>query len=250
MPISTRRRSRLERIPAGQCAGAVALAAAAQRRKSGWRAAVDFAAAAQPGAVAGPRRRAAAALPASCAAVWDVHRHRIAPEVARQLRDLVADGRLEIVAGRIGDVRAGRGRAGGRHRGAAVALGPTTRAVRLRDQLHRAAGSDRAHARSAAAQAARRWAWCAPTSSASGSRSTTRSRAGGAERLWALGPLTKGALLGNRRGPRHKGSGGRRRRRHRRGIADDDRLNPRMATWSNRRPRSMSRTKSPMRCGR
>ncbi|MEO6255858.1 MAG: FAD/NAD(P)-binding protein, partial [Sphingomicrobium sp.] len=33
---------------------------------------------------------------------WDVHRHRIAPEVAQQLRDLVANQKLEIVAGRIG----------------------------------------------------------------------------------------------------------------------------------------------------
>ncbi|WP_310467947.1 FAD/NAD(P)-binding protein [Sphingomonas sp.] len=40
---------------------------------------------------------------------WDVHRHRIAPEVSAMLRELVAAGRLEIVAGRIGDVRSGDG---------------------------------------------------------------------------------------------------------------------------------------------
>ncbi|MEO7365657.1 MAG: FAD/NAD(P)-binding protein, partial [Sphingomicrobium sp.] len=33
---------------------------------------------------------------------WDVHRHRIAPEVARQVHDRVAQGLLQIVAGRIG----------------------------------------------------------------------------------------------------------------------------------------------------
>lgn len=32
---------------------------------------------------------------------WDVHRHRIAPEVAATVAQMVADGRLEIVAGRI-----------------------------------------------------------------------------------------------------------------------------------------------------
>ena len=36
---------------------------------------------------------------------WDVHRHRIAPEVARKLHDMIAEGRLEIVAGRIVSAR-------------------------------------------------------------------------------------------------------------------------------------------------
>ncbi len=36
---------------------------------------------------------------------WDVHRHRIAPEVAAQIGSLVGQGRLEIVAGRIGEMR-------------------------------------------------------------------------------------------------------------------------------------------------
>ena len=35
---------------------------------------------------------------------WDVHRHRIAPEVAQQLHGLVQQGRLEVVAGRIQSV--------------------------------------------------------------------------------------------------------------------------------------------------
>ena len=36
---------------------------------------------------------------------WDVHRHRIAPEVAERLRGLIAEGRLQVMAGRIGEVR-------------------------------------------------------------------------------------------------------------------------------------------------
>ena len=36
---------------------------------------------------------------------WDVHRHRIAPQVAEQLRAMIAEGLLEVVAGRIGSVR-------------------------------------------------------------------------------------------------------------------------------------------------
>ena len=35
---------------------------------------------------------------------WDVHRHRIAPEVSGRIRRLVQLGQLEIVAGRIGDM--------------------------------------------------------------------------------------------------------------------------------------------------
>jgi uncharacterized NAD(P)/FAD-binding protein YdhS len=36
---------------------------------------------------------------------WDVHRHRIAPEVAGRIARLVGEGRLEIVAGRISAMR-------------------------------------------------------------------------------------------------------------------------------------------------
>ena len=36
---------------------------------------------------------------------WDVHRHRIAPQVAEQLRAMIGEGRLEVIAGRIGSVR-------------------------------------------------------------------------------------------------------------------------------------------------
>ena len=36
---------------------------------------------------------------------WDVHRHRIAPQVAERLVGMIGEGRLEIVAGRIGEVK-------------------------------------------------------------------------------------------------------------------------------------------------
>jgi uncharacterized NAD(P)/FAD-binding protein YdhS len=36
---------------------------------------------------------------------WDIHRHRMAPEVAARIGAMIADGRLEIVAGKIVEVR-------------------------------------------------------------------------------------------------------------------------------------------------
>ena len=32
---------------------------------------------------------------------WDIHRHRIAPEIARRVSDLMAENRLEVIAGRV-----------------------------------------------------------------------------------------------------------------------------------------------------
>ena len=128
---------------------------------------------------------------------WDVHRHRIAPQVAWQIADRIAAGQLEVVAGRIGTMRAAEDgieveimRRGGppltpsdegeRKQKFAFALnctGPLGTIARTEDQLLRGLlerGSVRADKHGI------------------GLAVDERSRALGAERLWALGPLTKG----------------------------------------------------------
>lgn len=119
---------------------------------------------------------------------WDVHRHRIAPQVAEQLRDLIACGRLAIAAGRIRSLEADgeeviatvarRGRQEPRvQRFAAVfnCTGPLGDLARTEDLLLRqlfAAGQVRID------------------HLGMGLEVDEDSRAG--ERIWALGPLTKG----------------------------------------------------------
>jgi uncharacterized NAD(P)/FAD-binding protein YdhS len=119
---------------------------------------------------------------------WDVHRHRIAPEVAATIARLVAEGGLQIVAGRIVSAK---GTADGidvelRRRGAAAperrtfayainCTGPLHAMERTRDPLLRSlldAGATRIDRLGI------------------GLDVDGQSRAG--ERLWALGPLTKG----------------------------------------------------------
>jgi uncharacterized NAD(P)/FAD-binding protein YdhS len=121
---------------------------------------------------------------------WDVHRHRIAPDVAGTIARLIAQGRLEIMAGRI---ISGRETEGGlevefRRRGASLpqtmsfayafnCTGPLHSIARTRDPLLRSlfdAGQVR------------------PDHLGMGLEVDERSRAEGGERLWALGPLTKG----------------------------------------------------------
>jgi uncharacterized NAD(P)/FAD-binding protein YdhS len=119
---------------------------------------------------------------------WDVHRHRIAPEVAATIQRLVAEGRLEIAAGRIiaasegnGEIEVQlrrRGRAASERRQFAYAFnctGPLHSIGRTRDPLLRSLlDSDAAR----------------PDHLGIGLEVHGSSRAG--ERLWALGPLTKG----------------------------------------------------------
>jgi uncharacterized NAD(P)/FAD-binding protein YdhS len=119
---------------------------------------------------------------------WDVHRHRIAPEVAATIARLVAEGRLQVMAGRI--VSASRRDdgldVGILRRGASAATptrfayafnctGPLHAIDRTKDPLLRSlldAGAIR------------------PDQLGIGVTVDENSRVG--ERLWALGPLTKG----------------------------------------------------------
>jgi uncharacterized NAD(P)/FAD-binding protein YdhS len=121
---------------------------------------------------------------------WDVHRHRIAPEVAATLARMVGEARLEIVAGRIvsaEDVddtievsyrrRGRRSLQSARFAYVFNCTGPLQSMARTKDPLLRSlldAGEVR------------------PDQLGIGLAVDDRSRPDGSERLWALGPLTKG----------------------------------------------------------
>lgn len=156
---------------------------------TGWRAAVDAlrphsAALWQSFDVAEQRRFLRHARP-----WWDVHRHRIAPEVAATIARMIGDGRLEIVAGRVLSVTEEDGglTVGYRRRGVSTAqearfaygfncTGPLHAIARTRDPLLRSLLD------SGAVQ---------PDHLGIGLAVDRRSRAAGDAPLWALGPLTK-----------------------------------------------------------
>lgn len=119
---------------------------------------------------------------------WDVHRHRIAPEVAATVARMVGEGRLEIVAGKIVSATEAddglevqfrrRGSSTvreGRFAYAFNCTGPLHSMERSRDPLLRSL-LDSGEVR--------------PDALGIGLEVDSNSRAG--ERLWALGPLTKG----------------------------------------------------------
>ena len=121
---------------------------------------------------------------------WDVHRHRIAPDVARTVARLVGEGRLEVVAGRIVSARDSDGgleieyrrRGSGTSRSERFACafnctGPLHSIAQTRDPLLRSL-LDGGHARA--------------DQLGIGVKVDDRSRVEGGEHLWALGPLTKG----------------------------------------------------------
>ena len=119
---------------------------------------------------------------------WDVHRHRIAPEIAATIARLVAEGRLEIMAGRILESKASseglevelrrRGLTSSQRRFFTYAFnctGPLHSIGQTRDPLLRSL------LEGGQAQ---------PDDLGIGLQVDENSRAG--KRLWALGPLTKG----------------------------------------------------------
>jgi uncharacterized NAD(P)/FAD-binding protein YdhS len=121
---------------------------------------------------------------------WDVHRHRIAPEVARQLHEMVAEGRLEIVAGRIqsvqddGEALAVAYRRRGTSRAAEARFayminctGPLGTISRTRDRMLKGMLAD---------------GLAQPDQLGIALDVDERSRVVGSKRAWAMGPLTKG----------------------------------------------------------
>ncbi|HET8534632.1 MAG TPA: FAD/NAD(P)-binding protein [Sphingomicrobium sp.] len=122
---------------------------------------------------------------------WGIHRHRIAPEVAAKVAKLVSERRLEIVAGRIVMVEPKNGGLAVtiRRRGKAKAepprlfghifncTGPLADIRRTGEPLLRQLLDD---------------GLVRPDELSIGFAVDERSRAGPAERLWALGTLTKG----------------------------------------------------------
>ena len=121
---------------------------------------------------------------------WDTHRHRIAPEVARQLHDMIAEGRLEIVAGRIQSVQEKDGAltVSYRRRGTSCigegrfayminCTGPLGTISRTRDPMLKGMLAD---------------GLARPDELGIALVVDERSRVTGAMRAWAMGPLTKG----------------------------------------------------------
>ncbi|GAA4018141.1 FAD/NAD(P)-binding protein [Sphingomonas swuensis] len=114
---------------------------------------------------------------------WDVHRHRIAPQVAGRVQAMVAEGRLEVVAGRLQQIAEGevviRTRRGSERR-----LRPSL-VVNCTGPLGDPRRSANPLLRALLEQGA-----VEADELGLGLRTSDRDRAG--HRLWAVGPLTKG----------------------------------------------------------
>ena len=121
---------------------------------------------------------------------WDVHRHRIAPEVAGRIKHLVQEGRLHIIAGRVRAMREENGRLSVaiQRRGmedsksvnfalAVNCTGPLGSISESEDPLLNSLFEI---------------GFARPDSLDLGLEVDGRSRIAGSKRAWALGPLTKG----------------------------------------------------------
>jgi uncharacterized NAD(P)/FAD-binding protein YdhS len=121
---------------------------------------------------------------------WDVRRHRIAPEVSQRLHQLIAERRLQIVAGGLTEVREDGDtldvrispRGGDREMRLSVAFafnstGPLHAMGRTKDSMLRQMLDD---------------GLIRPDALGIGLEVDERSRVAGSERAWAMGPLTKG----------------------------------------------------------
>lgn len=100
--------------PAGSLSPVQALAwLRAEADRHGWRTAVDAVRPATQGLWRGWSPKQRAAFLRHARAFWDVHRHRLSPEVAERLNRMRADGRLRVLAGKLerADILEG-GRAG------------------------------------------------------------------------------------------------------------------------------------------
>jgi uncharacterized NAD(P)/FAD-binding protein YdhS len=121
---------------------------------------------------------------------WDVHRHRIAPEVARRIKAMIAEGRLEIAAGRVREARAVAG-------GIEVAIarrGSDRTETRTFCHVFNCTGPLGAIAltRSELLKQMLADGLVRPDPLGIALDVDGRSRPVGSERLWALGPMTKG----------------------------------------------------------
>jgi uncharacterized NAD(P)/FAD-binding protein YdhS len=123
---------------------------------------------------------------------WDVHRHRIAPEVAGRIKHLVQEGRLHIVAGRVKAMNEENGRLSVaiQRRGmqdsksvnfslAVNCTGPLGSISESEDPLLNRLFEG---------------GYARPDSLDLGLEVDGKSRIAGAKRAWALGPLTRGAF--------------------------------------------------------
>lgn len=121
---------------------------------------------------------------------WDVHRHRIAPEVAARVRRLIELGQLEIVAGRIVDAWTANGMMSIsiRRRGRAEAVDHVfALAVNCTGPLGSISKGEDPLLRSLIETSVAR-----PDDLDLGLQVDDRSRIVGSDRIWAVGPLSKG----------------------------------------------------------